>query len=168
MLRVWVRRVEWAWSSGYWGAGGGRWRVESESESEGEKKEKFIKRNCFRSLVQHRLKKPDHLWTNYSSHAVTPAQAKYLDLGLIFVTLPKKFNMTEVDASLMQWERSMRWREFWYKKEHDSGDDCDESEQEYDVRGNIFKSKEKKTKLPRKHSTPAALLACLALRRMKW
>ena len=67
----------------------------------------------------------------------------------------------------MQWERSMRWREYWHKQKQQEGlDIVTESEEEEEiVTENIFRSKEQKTNLPRRHSVPAALTACIAATR---
>ena len=115
-------------------------------------------------MVRLRTSKPVHLWTNYSSHVLTPAQTRYLNLGLNFVHLPQKFNRTEVEASLMQWERSMRWREYWYSVEQkdtleEANSDGSFSEDDQVNTERIFQDKSKKTNLPRNHSVPAALTA---------
>ena len=64
----------------------------------------------------------------------------------------------------MQWERSMRWKEFWHKRMHQDETDSDEDE-DPEVTESIFKNKSVKTNLPRKHPVPAALTACLAATR---
>ena len=64
----------------------------------------------------------------------------------------------------MQWERSRRWKEFWHKKRQDDDMDNTEDEEllEEGATENIFRDKSKKTNLPRNHSVPQALTACIA------
>ena len=122
---------------------------------------RFVPREKFRRSTQTKMKQRVHLWTNNSSHTLTPAQSKYLDIGLNFVFQPKKCNRTEVEASLMQWERSMRWKEYWIRQEEEAeSDGMEEEEIDEEVRESIFKDRKLKTNLPRKHSVPAALTAC--------
>ena len=82
------------------------------------RRRKFVHRARFpRQVRVKRGTKVKPLWTNYSKvHEITPAQSKFLNLGPNFCDMPKKFNRTEVEASLLRWERSMRWREFWTKQ----------------------------------------------------
>ena len=66
----------------------------------------------------------------------------------------------------MQWERSMRWKEYWNKQEQNAElDAMEEDEEEEEVKGSIFKDKKQKTNLTSKHSVPAALTACIAATR---
>ena len=58
----------------------------------------------------------------------------------------------------MQWERSQRWKEFWHRTEQE---DATEDEEEEET-ASIFKNKTQKTNLPRRHSPPQDLTACLA------
>ena len=131
---------------------------------------KFVPRGKFRRRCKAKRHEKVHLWTNYSSQTLTTAQSKFLDLGLNFVVLPQKFNRTEVEASMMQWERTMRWKEYWYsqrqKEQGESSSDGDDDEVEIETtRENIFKDKALKTNLPRKHSVPAALTSCISATR---
>ena len=140
--------------------------LEKSESAKSHHKRKFTKRQLFRRRIVAKLKSSVNLWTNYSSHVLTPAQSQYLNLGLNFVFQPKKFNRTEVEASLMQWERAMRWKEFWHKHNHENQEDTTEEEDEQiDIPDNIFKDKTKKTNLPRKHPVPAALKSCIAATR---
>jgi hypothetical protein len=84
---------------------------------------KFTKRQLFRRRIVSKLKSSVNLRTNYSSHVLTPAQSQYLNLGLNCVFQPKKFHRTEVEASLMQWERATRWKEFWHKNNQENSED---------------------------------------------
>ena len=136
---------------------------------------KFVPRSRFRRLVRRKTRTPvKNLWTNYSTHVVTPEQAKFLNLGLNFCELPKKFNRTEVEASLLRWERSMRWKEYWYKQRQqalatvvEEEEEEEEEEREVNTRyeDRIFKDKEIKTNLPRNHPVPAALANCISATR---
>ena len=96
------------------------------------------------------------LWSNYSHHVLTKAQADFLNLGLNFVPIPTKVNRTEVEASFQHYDRSMKWKEYWHRED-------DESSQEEDDEGGpdkIFPNKMKKTNLPRNHPTPHSLVSC--------
>ena len=97
-------------------------REMSEGRRRGRRR-KFVHRARFQRQVRAKRGTPvKPLWTNYSRvHEITPAQSKFLNLGPNFCDMPKKFNRTEVEASLLRWERSMRWREFWSKQRQQQG-----------------------------------------------
>ena len=66
-------------------------------------------------------------------------------------------NRTEVEADFRQWERGMRWTEFWHEEEEDSAED----EDNWDRSEQIFQNRSKKTNLPRNHSVPQSLMSCI-------
>ena len=68
---------------------------------------------------------------------VNPEYIVELKYILNFVQTPQKFNKTEVEASIMQWERSMLWREFWFKKDQNAESESESIEEE-DCRESIF------------------------------
>ena len=114
----------------------------------------------------------ENLYTNYSDYQLTEYQKKYLNLGLNFCPRRDKLNKTGVIAALMRWERVMRWVEFWYRKKNEQSLDVimeeDEEEEDEDINNNnnyedrVFKDKEIKTNLPRKHNMRGALKDCIA------
>ena len=79
-----------------------------------------------------RKKIGSQLVSNYSAFDLTPNQEEFLNHGLNFCPRRRHFNKTEVVASIMDWQRKMMWREFWWRKKHERPDleDISESDEE--------------------------------------
>ena len=116
-------------------------------------------------LKEIRSNLPD-LFTNYSDHVLTPAQISLLNKGPNFVPIRPTVNRTEVEVSNSQWERKMHWREFWFSRELEVGEECGEEEEDRQqptrVEDRILRDREVKVNMPRGHSAPAELKNCIA------
>ena len=63
--------------------------VTSSSQSRSNGRRKFVKRDRFKRRCKAKAGKQLHLWTYYSSHTLTSAQSRFIELGLNFVVLPR-------------------------------------------------------------------------------
>ena len=99
------------------------------------------------------------LFTNYSSHTLTPGQKSLLNKGPNFCITSSKCNKTEVKVSNFRWGRCMLWREFFNGREGGDGEDL---EQGTPAEDRIIKDPSTKTNLPKGHSCPVELKNCIA------
>ena len=76
---------------------------------------------------------------NISTLKLNESMEKVFARGLNFSVLPGKLDITQVLVDWKRFERAMKWKEWWFGKEHGN-----------ENKEHIFKSK--KTNLPKNHT----------------
>jgi hypothetical protein len=83
---------------------------------------------------------------NYSKLLLTESMEEIINLGLNLSIRPLKLDISQVLTDFRRFEKTMFWKEFWYKKLEDSNSSYVPP---------IFKTN--KYNFPRKHKTPVSL-----------
>ena len=115
-----------------------------EVKKHGTKSRRFIRRSRYQRLKQKEARKQNlNLVQNLSDFKITGPMDSLLNHGLGFVPTPKTVNITEVQSQLDRYDRTMKWREYFFEKDENTNEDSVPS---------IFKAI--KTNLPPERSPP--------------
>ena len=87
------------------------------------KQRRFLKRNQYRKWKIKEAKKNVDLVINLSSFTLTEPMKKLLNRGLTFVPRHKGVNKSELVADFSRYERSLKWKEYFFQDELQESDD---------------------------------------------
>ena len=116
-----------------------------------------MKRNKYRRWKKKELaKKNIGLVHNYSDFHLTEDMLSLLNKGRSFAPTPKNINLTELEAQMDSYDRTMRWIEHFFSDDNNNNSFVEENDE------NIFKMK--KTNLPSQAPSPALNMYLSAVR----
>ena len=111
---------------------------------------RFLKRNKYRKWKQKEAQKQVDLVVNLSNFTLSEPMQKVLNRGLSFVPTPVGVNKSELIADFSRYERSIKWKNFFFQEEpHESDGESEEDTQPRDL------FKQKKFNLPQAKTHPA-------------
>jgi len=125
------------------------------------KNRKFIKRSRYKRLMRRSARKPlPCLVNNFSDMNFDINRIEgVLNKSLSFVPTPQKMDITNMEAGLQKFRRTLFWREYW----HDTPQNSDQSISTINSNNTVkqvFFDKTKTNLPPISHNKPAALSRC--------
>ena len=82
---------------------------------------RFIRRPAHRRRANKKKHVQLKAFKNFSEYTFSPGTVRMIENGGSFVPMPKKVNLTEVDANCKKFARTCTWKWFWHEKEKETG-----------------------------------------------